>query len=95
MTVIFPKIGDWVSFYSAEDAKSLTGYVVDVSIRNRTLLVRVPATQHDYHIPVEDVSLEEDPTLEPEDIHALIDLALDLRDEDWFRDLINGIDHEQ
>jgi hypothetical protein len=94
MAVIFPKIGDWVSFYSVEDAKTLIGYIVEVSIPNRTVLVRVPVTQHDYHVPIEDVSLEE-ATLEPEDIRALIDLALDLRDEDWFRDLINGIDHEQ
>lgn len=95
MAMMLPKIGDWVSFYSAEDANVLTGYIVDISILNRTALVRVPATQHDYHIPIEDVSLEEDPTLEPEDIRALIDLALDLRDKDWLRDLRNGIDHEQ
>jgi hypothetical protein len=91
MEVVFPTIGDWVSFYSTEDAKVLTGYIVNVSVLTRTVLVRVPATRRDYHIPIEDVSLE-DPTLEPEDIRALVDLALDLRDEDWFRDLMNGID---
>jgi hypothetical protein len=91
MAVIIPKIGDWVSFCSTEDAKVLTGYTVNVSVLTRTVLVRVPATRRDYNIPMEDVSLEE-PALEPEDIRTLIDLALDLRDEDWFRELMSGID---
>jgi uncharacterized protein YpiB (UPF0302 family) len=89
-TAFIPKIGDWVSFYSGADGRIVTGYVMDVSMVTRTCLVYVPATEKQHTVMMEEVVVEH-PELSSEDLRALIDLALDLHDEGWFRELTEGM----
>ncbi|MBX6351896.1 MAG: IDEAL domain-containing protein [Thermoflavifilum sp.] len=84
--VVIPKIGDWVSFYSGADGRIVTGYITDVSMVTRTCLVTVPATEKQHTVLLEEVVVET-PELQGDDLRALIDLALDLHDEGWFREL--------
>ena len=92
MAMNFPNIGDWVSFYSQKDKTILTGFMLYFVSKN-ACVVYVPYRGR-YGVLIVNLIVEE-PSLSQEDIPALIDLALDTRDEVWFHDLTNRVPRER
>ena len=85
-----PQIGDWVSFYSSNDQRTLFGFIVNKISGSHNYVIFVPIKKHQYYGSVSSFKVE-DAVLLPEDILALIDLALDLKDKIWFKELTESI----
>jgi hypothetical protein len=78
-------IGAWVSFFF--DHRALLGFIVNQVPDKRSFLIYVPSKKKHYTCPASMV-VPEEPSVRKKDVQMLIDLALDLRDESWFRELI-------
>lgn len=79
-----------MSFYSANDRRLLLGFIVGKISGSQKYVVFVPLKKHQFYGSVSSFTVEE-PVLLREDILALIDVALDLKDEDWFKELTQGL----
>ncbi|MCF8564224.1 IDEAL domain-containing protein [Alicyclobacillus tolerans] len=83
-----PRISEWVSFYSPTDHVTLTGFILFYS--NKTVcIVHVPH-RGIYKVSVFMMTVLE-PSLQPSDLSALVDLALDTKDEQWFHELASQL----
>lgn len=89
-----PRIGDWVSFYSVNDSRLLFGFIVENISRSQKYVIFVPVKKHLFYGSASSFTVEE-PVLLHEDILALIDVALDLKDEGWFKELTQGLSKNQ
>ncbi|GGI97218.1 hypothetical protein GCM10010885_03460 [Alicyclobacillus cellulosilyticus] len=87
MSTTLPEVGDWVSFYSPAKRRVLTGFILNIPKYTKVCMVYVPAEQRTMAVSLYDVT-PADVSLQPEDLRALIDLSLDLKDEAWFRELM-------
>lgn len=67
----------------------LFGFIIAKIPRSKNYVIYVPEKRHLYYGSTPNFIVEE-PLLLREDILALIDLALDLKDEIWFRELMQG-----
>lgn len=90
MSYISPRIGDWVSFYSSNDKRYLSGFIVNKILGSQNYVIFVPVKNRQYYGSESSFTVEE-PVLLREDVLALIDLALDLKDENWFMELIKRL----
>ncbi|GMA61712.1 IDEAL domain-containing protein [Alicyclobacillus fastidiosus] len=84
MDVAKLQFGDWVSFLFQHQA--LLGFIVKNVPEKQSYVIFVPSTGKHYTCPAS-MAIPEEPTLKPNDVQALIDLSLDLKDEEWFREL--------
>ncbi|EME75378.1 IDEAL domain-containing protein [Bacillus sonorensis] len=79
------KIGDWIC--ARDSYREITGYVVDIILG--ILYVHTPNGKR-LRVP-HHCAKRLDDQLSKDDLRVLIDLALDLGDEQWFRSLTNQL----
>ncbi|MFT9846511.1 hypothetical protein [Aneurinibacillus sp. REN35] len=93
-------VGEWVKFPYNDKGKALllTGYVKEINKAQMMMTVFVPtvkdgssaaaARSGHFRVPLDVAEKLMDVQLEAEDYDALVDIALDSKDEDWFENLV-------
>ena len=79
-------IGQWVRFVDKRTKESYVGYVVTKG--DEKAEVKLPNKKYLAEVPYVLIHNQENPTYTIEDIDAMIDIALDTKDYDWFHELI-------
>ncbi|GGN94177.1 IDEAL domain-containing protein [Saccharibacillus kuerlensis] len=89
--------GDWVQAYT-DDGALVHGYLIAASAPIQTALLQVTHSDNrelmGKEIAVSDrgmKKLSDSPRKSEQEIHSLIDLALQIRDEEWFMELTNEL----
>ncbi|WP_172255230.1 IDEAL domain-containing protein [Saccharibacillus deserti] len=89
--------GDWIQAYT-DDGALVHGYLIASSAPIQTALLQVTHSDNKElmgkEIAVSDrgmKKLSENPRKSEQEIHSLIDLALQVRDEAWFMELTNEL----
>lgn len=75
------RIGDWV--HTCHDMNKITGFIIDKDSQDVTIQVTIPDGYGVIKMPQDEVWTADD-TIWLDDIPALIDLSLQLRDREWF-----------
>ncbi|CEH30416.1 Uncharacterized protein BN1090_A2_02868 [Aneurinibacillus migulanus] len=93
-------VGEWVKFPYNDKGKTLllTGYVKEMNKAQMMMTVFVPtvkdgsaaaaARSGHFRVPLDVAEKIKELQLEPEDYDALLDMALDSKDENWFEELV-------
>ncbi|GEN36322.1 MULTISPECIES: hypothetical protein [Aneurinibacillus] len=93
-------IGEWVKFPYNDKGKTLllTGYVKEMNKAQMMMTVFVPtvkdgsssalARSGHFRVPLDVAEKIRELQLEHEDYNALLDMALDSKDEEWFEELV-------
>ncbi|WP_068786630.1 hypothetical protein [Paenibacillus phocaensis] len=76
-------VGDWA--FALHEGTKITGYVTGINSGQVDLFVTNPKGYGPVTMPVSEVGIHGAPVVWPDDIPAMIDLSLMIRDEDWFR----------
>ncbi len=90
------RIGDWIKGISKNEYE-YQGYVEAISATHGSLLVRVVKSEQQSKVGkvieshMSRVDLMEEEIGEEQDVYALIELALQTRDEVWFMDLTSHL----
>ncbi|MDC3413931.1 hypothetical protein [Terrihalobacillus insolitus] len=79
-------VGKWVKF--KEGKKEFTGFVVGIKHFESEARVAVPKLRKTKTVPFFSIKDYEEPTIDSEQIDAMIDVALDTRDFEWVKELL-------
>jgi hypothetical protein len=79
-------IGEWV--HTCHNMNKITGYIVGVNANEVTVFATIPKNYGEITLRKSEVWLA-DNTIWMDDIPALIDLSLTLKDKDWFEKWVN------
>jgi hypothetical protein len=82
------KVSDWV--HAFDGAEKLTGFVVAFAPGRVVIQTTIPKNYGAVIVPTEDV-MPADDTIWLDDIPALIDLALMIRDREWFQKWVHEL----
>ncbi|NWL87566.1 MULTISPECIES: hypothetical protein [unclassified Paenibacillus] len=78
-------LGDWI--FTAHNGNKITGFITDMAGDWVDIFVTIPQRYGTITRPISEVWTHDDKdvVLSPDDIPALIDLSLQIKDEEWFR----------
>lgn len=80
------QVGKWVKF--KEGNKEFTGFVIATKPSEGEARVAVPSIRKTKSVPYYAITDFDEPVMSSEQIDAMIDVALDIRDFDWVKELL-------
>ncbi len=81
------KVNDWVN--GSYNRQQITGFIMGIDKQHATVYVTTP-NYGPIVVPLDDI-WEADSTIWPDDIPALIDLSLAIRDKEWFQKWVHEL----
>ncbi|MNC46575.1 hypothetical protein D3C75_955990 [compost metagenome] len=75
-------VGDWV--FAVHEGNKITGFLAGICDELASVFVTIPQGYGMITMPLKELGSHNEPVVWLDDIPALIDLSLDVRDREWF-----------